>query len=230
MEAEEVLRLVAGAWRRRRSPARSRVDGKLNKDGSYHDPHEGETGEKGLTEFHPAMNVDTAVESVRRDQDRVTKDIETFARGYSGKWQWKLGWGQNCHTFQQSMKSRVKLHYQTAKGWLEDPTARAKIAAKAKAAQDKAEADTREKSANLALVATAKKWYVWTEGKSIGTILAARRRRRAEPAARRQQGVRPRPARRGSSASTTPRRSSPGNGGRGWVSEMELKSFSNMGG
>jgi hypothetical protein len=133
------------------------VNGKLNQDGSDHDGHEGETGQPGLTEFHPAMNLDTNVETYDQIKNRVLHDIDTFARGYSGKWQWKLGWGQNCHTFQQAMKTTVKMHYQGAKAWLEDPAVKqAKQQAAASAA------------ANLKLVA-GKKWYTYTE-KTMGTV------------------------------------------------------------
>jgi len=124
------------------------VEGKLNKSGGDHDPHEGETGEAGLTEFHPAMNVDTSAETYDQIKTRVLNDIHTFATGYSGKWQWKLGWGQNCHTFQQAMKTKVKMHYQSAKGWLADPAV----------AQAKQQAAL-SASANLAKVAKGP-WYL----------------------------------------------------------------------
>ena len=107
------------------------VPGSLN-GGDLQDDHAGETGKPGLTEFHPAMNLDTAVETYDEIRTRVTNAIDNFARGYSGVWQWKLGWGQNCHTFQQDMKTRVKMHYQSAKGWLEDPSIKADKASKAK--------------------------------------------------------------------------------------------------
>jgi Domain of unknown function (DUF4157) len=133
------------------------VDGKLNQDGGSHDPHEGETGEAGLTEFHPAMNVDTDAETYDQIKARVANGIDAFAHGYSGKWQWKLGWGQNCHTFQQAMKTKVKMHYQAAKGWLEDPAVKqAKQQAAASAA------------ANLKLVA-GKKMFTYTQ-KTMGTV------------------------------------------------------------
>ena len=47
------------------------VDGALNK-GRAQDPHAGETGEAGLTEFHPAMNVDTDAETYDEIRDRVS--------------------------------------------------------------------------------------------------------------------------------------------------------------
>jgi hypothetical protein len=133
------------------------VPGILN-NGGGRDPHHGETGEAGLTEFHPAMNLDTGGgETYDQIKTRVLNDIDTFARGYSGKWQWKLGWGQNCHTFQQAMKTKVKMHYQAAKGWLEDPSIRQ---AKLQAAQSA--------SANLARVAKAT-WFV-CQNAAFGTM------------------------------------------------------------
>ena len=39
----------------------------------------------------------------------VTKDIISFANGYSGEWRWTFGLGQNCHTFQKSMLSATSL-------------------------------------------------------------------------------------------------------------------------
>ncbi len=131
------------------------VPGILN-NGQTNDPHHGETGEAGLTEFHPAMNVDTAAETYDQIKNRVLAGINTFATGYSGKWQWKLGWGQNCHTFQQSMKTKVKMHYQSAKAMLADP---AIAQAKADAAQSA--------STNLARVKS--KWYV-CDNSTFGVI------------------------------------------------------------
>ena len=132
------------------------IGGRLNK-GKAQDPHAGETGEAGLTEFHPAMNLDLAAEDYDTIKARVTQDIDTFATGYNGPWQWKLGWGQNCHTFQQAMKTKCKMHYQKAKGWLEDPSIKQ---AKAQQAADA--------KASLALVGN-KKWFTYTQA-TMGTV------------------------------------------------------------
>ena len=118
------------------------------------------------------------------------------------------------------------MHYQTAKGWLEEPTARAKVAArKAKAAQDEADADAQEKSANLALVSGSQVVHVPVR-------LHGGDRRRAATRSRRSRSVRPR-----SSPPSGPSKMRHGfwckevisrTGQRCWVTEEELKQFSNM--
>jgi hypothetical protein len=131
------------------------VAGGLNK-GKAQDPHAGETGEAGLTEFHPAYSVDPDAETYDAIRKRVSADIDNFATGYAGKWHWKLGWGKNCHTFQQSMKTTTKLHYQKATGWLVDPG----IATRKQAVKAQADQDSKAAQANLALVSGAK-WYTY---------------------------------------------------------------------
>lgn len=95
------------------------VEGQLNA-GDEQDPHAGETAP---IEFHPVMDVDTAAETYDQIRTRVTNKIEQVATAYTGSWQWKLGWGKNCHTFQQHLKSKVGLHYQKSNKWLVDPNA-----------------------------------------------------------------------------------------------------------
>lgn len=96
------------------------VEGALNGEGptSTHDPHE---DDPASVEFHPAISVDPEQESYAAIRQRVTNQIQQFATGYSGKWHWKLGWGKNCHTFQQKLKTKANLHFQKAKQWLIDP-------------------------------------------------------------------------------------------------------------
>jgi len=94
------------------------VPGILNRGDPDHDPHEGDAAP---VEFHPAMEVDTEKEDYAAIRSRVTSDIENFARGYKGKWHWRLGWGKNCITFQKSLKTKVGLHFQKGKGWLRAP-------------------------------------------------------------------------------------------------------------
>jgi hypothetical protein len=65
------------------------------------DPHHGEEADE---KFYPLV----------LDQDeRTDEDIEDclreFAMTYSGKWQWLLGWGQNCHTFQRAAFRHCRL-------------------------------------------------------------------------------------------------------------------------
>lgn len=188
------------------------VPGALNK-GYDQDPHAGDPPAAGLTEFHPAMNVDTDAEDYDAIRKRVTADIDTFANGYKGKWHWKLGWGKNCHTFQQSMKTQTKMHYQKASGWLVDPSIKAQKAVAAKATSD-----------NLALVAS-KPWFVYTQS-TIGTILPD-----GEDGPNLKLDA-------SKEFAATGKRQKFGAywvhevvtrlGERGWVSEMELRSFSNM--
>lgn len=90
-----------------------RVDGLLNQGGGG-DPHEGDRAE---IEYHPVLEVDDAADydTVR---DRVVGDVRSFATGFTGSWNWRLAWGKNCHTFIDRLKKRLKLHHQSAKGWL----------------------------------------------------------------------------------------------------------------
>lgn len=92
------------------------VPGQLNK-GQNNDPHHGDNAD---TEFHPTMEVDD-----NADYDAVRAQIEgnidAFAQGFTGTWNWRLGWGKNCHTFQQRLKKQLKLHHQTSKHWLRNP-------------------------------------------------------------------------------------------------------------
>lgn len=96
------------------------VPGALNGEGpaSRRDPHQ---GDEAPTEFHPTMNVDLEKESYDEIKTRVTDEIRDFAQSYNGKWSWKLGWGKNCHTFQQKLKKKVGLHNQKSKHWLVNP-------------------------------------------------------------------------------------------------------------
>jgi hypothetical protein len=188
------------------------VPGSLNK-GRAQDPHAGETGKAGLSEFHPAMEVDTAAETYDQIRARVTGSIRTFATGYTGKWHWKLGWGKNCHTFQQSMKTKTKLHYKSAKSMLEDPTLRAKIASDKQAATE-----------NLAAV-SGREWFT-CDNDSLGTM-----QRDGEEG----QDLRLGPTK---DFSVTGKKMTiigvhcqevvTRAGARGWVTEMELRTYTSM--
>jgi hypothetical protein len=90
-----------------------RVEGKLNQ-GATLDPHHGERAE---TEYHPVLSVeDTADYATVRDQ--VMADVRSFATSFKGSWNWRLGWGKNCHTFIDRLKKRLGLHHTRAKSWL----------------------------------------------------------------------------------------------------------------
>ena len=101
------------------------LNGQIAFDGSAHqDPHHDEEAD---TEFHPVMEVDdTADYSEIRQQ--VTKGIRDFATGFKGTWNWRLGWGKHCHTFQQRMKQSLGMHFQKGEGWLNRPAAVAGLA------------------------------------------------------------------------------------------------------
>jgi hypothetical protein len=124
------------------------VEGALNA-GDEQDDH---AGEDAPTEFHPVMDVDTAKETYDQIRQRVSKKIDTVAKAYTGKWHWRLGWGKNCHTFQQYLKTKTDLHYQKSKKWLYDPTAMA-------AAQQKQQARQVEQDRRDAIKQLATKWY-----------------------------------------------------------------------
>jgi hypothetical protein len=94
------------------------VPGSLNK-GQKNDPHHGEDVSASQM-FHPVMEVDTGADYVAV-RDKVINDIRTKAKSYSGKWAWRFGWGQNCHTFQQWLKKQVGIHNQKGVGWLKRP-------------------------------------------------------------------------------------------------------------
>jgi hypothetical protein len=104
------------------------VPGELNQ-GGQNDPHH---NEPAPVEFHPVMDVDDTDDYVAV-RDKVAQDIRTFATGFHGVWNWRLGWGQNCQTFQKALKKRLGLHYTKNKYWLSDP--RPAQEAKARAAE-----------------------------------------------------------------------------------------------
>ncbi len=92
------------------------VPGILNA-GEPEDPHH---DDEANTEFHPTMMVDEDADydTVRA---QVTTDIENFANSFQGSWNWRLGWGKNCQTFQARMKKQLGLHNQKSKRWLRNP-------------------------------------------------------------------------------------------------------------
>jgi hypothetical protein len=124
------------------------VEGALNA-GDEQDDH---AGEDAPTEFHPVMEVDTAKETYPQIRQRVSKDIDTVAKAYKGKWHWRLGWGKNCHTFQQHLKTKTGLHYQKSKKWLYDPAAMA-------VAQQKQQARQQEQARKDAIKQLAVRWH-----------------------------------------------------------------------
>lgn len=63
------------------------------------DPHHGDTAED---EFKPAL-------TNSKSDAMVRSELRAFATGYSGEWRWTFGWGQNCHTFQESLMSTIGL-------------------------------------------------------------------------------------------------------------------------
>jgi hypothetical protein len=81
------------------------TEGELNGQTSFGgtpttDPHHGDSAEDS---FHPVLTDGTKTDA------QVRTEIDSFASAYSGEWRWTFGWGQNCHTFQESLMSRVGL-------------------------------------------------------------------------------------------------------------------------
>lgn len=114
------------------------VEGALNA-GDRDDPHHGEDVKKDQM-FHPVMELDTGADYVGT-RTKVIDDVRKFSKGYSGKWQWAFGWGKNCHTFQQALKTSVGLHFQKGSGWFKKPDNVEGVAESAKKEKDKAEND-----------------------------------------------------------------------------------------
>ena len=92
------------------------VSGALN-DGQQNDPHHGHSAP---VEFHPVMDVDTDADYTKVRQ-QVTRQIHKFATSFKGSWNWRLGWGKNCQTFQRALKKNAGLHYTKSKYWLNQP-------------------------------------------------------------------------------------------------------------
>lgn len=103
------------------------VEGQLNK-GSRDDPHHGEAV-SGSQQFHPVMELDPTA-NYEATRTKVVNDIRKFSKGYKGKWAWRLGWGQNCHTFQQALKKAVGIHNQKGVGWFKKPDETESMASK----------------------------------------------------------------------------------------------------
>jgi len=80
------------------------VPGKLNGVGHFasgtatRDPHHGEPA----GEFNPAMMVDDSADS-KAFRNETMQKVRSFATGFKGSWNWRFGWGKNCHTFQERM-------------------------------------------------------------------------------------------------------------------------------
>jgi hypothetical protein len=79
------------------------VAGELNGVGAFggsahEDPHHGDPA----SEFNPAMQVDDKADMQAFRQETISK-VRNFAKGFKGSWNWRFGWGKNCHTFQERM-------------------------------------------------------------------------------------------------------------------------------
>jgi hypothetical protein len=73
------------------------------------DPHHGEEG-PDIESFHPVALVEDTQGYDRTRRDLVAA-IRLVATAFHGSWNWRLGWGKNCWTFQQQLKDGVGLHY-----------------------------------------------------------------------------------------------------------------------
>jgi len=81
------------------------VEGRLN-DGLYfcvppRDPHHAEEAHE---EFSPLV----AADDFRTDKE-IADCLRSFAKNYTGKWQWCFGWGKNCHNFQHAALKHCQL-------------------------------------------------------------------------------------------------------------------------
>jgi hypothetical protein len=81
------------------------TEGELNGVTNYggsptRDPHHGDGAEDV---FHPVLKDGSKTDST------VRSEVRTFASSYSGSWRWTFGWGQNCHTFQESLMASIGL-------------------------------------------------------------------------------------------------------------------------
>jgi hypothetical protein len=90
---------VSGLWE-----TLTGVEGELNGITSFggtatKDPHHGDSAND---DFHPEL-------TNSKTDTQVKSEIRSFASSYSGEWRWTFGWGQNCHTFQKSLMSKVGL-------------------------------------------------------------------------------------------------------------------------
>lgn len=111
------------------------VPGLLNR-GNANDPHHNDNAN---VSFHPTMMVDDKLDydTVR---NQVVSNIDAFAQGFKGSWNWRGPWGKNCHTFQSRLKKKLGLHNRSSKYMLQDPKQKqaAKALEDAKAAQEAA--------------------------------------------------------------------------------------------
>lgn len=93
------------------------VPGLLNRGKGDRDPHHDDPAPE---QFHPAYEVDDN-SNYNEVRERVINEIQGFARGFQGSWNWRLGWGKNCHTFQQRLKTAVGLHNKQTDYWFRQP-------------------------------------------------------------------------------------------------------------
>jgi len=78
------------------------VEGELNGMTSFggsatKDPHHGDIAPDVFHPIYKGTKTNSAIEA----------DIRSFASSYSGEWRWTFGFGQNCHTFQESLMKSV---------------------------------------------------------------------------------------------------------------------------
>lgn len=126
------------------------VPGVLNK-GQANDPHHGHAGDE---EFHPVMSVDDQADYDQVRQ-QVSAQIKSFSTGFKGSWNWRFGWGKNCHTFQQRMKTKLHLHKQHSNRWLRDPQA---LAQKKQAQDERDRQEQKRLAKERAMHADPKTW------------------------------------------------------------------------
>ena len=67
------------------------------------------------------MTVDDT-EDYKKIRDDVFKKVRSFAAGFKGSWNWRLGWGKNCHTFQERLMKAAGFKKESAE-MLKNPSA-----------------------------------------------------------------------------------------------------------
>ena len=80
------------------------TDGELNGQTSFRgtptkDPHHGDSADESFNPTAPSGTTNASIKTC----------IRKFTKSYSGEWRWTLGWGQNCHTFQEDMMEKCDL-------------------------------------------------------------------------------------------------------------------------
>jgi hypothetical protein len=95
-----------------------RVEGVLNQGRAEpRDPHH---GHEAKDDYFPAVEVEETM-SYEAIRALYTKRIRDFAYGFEGSWNWRFGWGKNCHTFIERLERRLGARRDDGAPLLTDP-------------------------------------------------------------------------------------------------------------